>query len=154
MQKTPNHRSLLLLLTLLLAACTGQMMGLQEPNVMLSDITSASATVFEQRYNLVLRIQNPNNADLRLSGLNYAVSLNDQEFARGDSSQHVVIPALGEKTVHVTVTSGALDWLKQIDRMSKNQSGTLTYSVSGTLFLDNFPGGRLSFSHAGSFSPQ
>ena len=107
MRKMNIRTVCLCLFTALVAACAG-LQDVQTPNVTLSNIEPASdMTLFEQRYDVTLRIQNTNNVSLPLSGLSYAVTLNGQEFARGVSRDRVVIPALGEKLVHVTVSSGA-----------------------------------------------
>jgi LEA14-like dessication related protein len=138
---------------LFLLACTA-LGPLQTPDVTLSNIeTGRGMTLFEQRYDVTLRIQNPNNADLKLSGLSYAVTLNDQEFARGVSNERTVIPALGEKLVHVTMTSSPLDWINQINQLQANPELSPSYSVSGVLYLEGFTGRELPFSKAGKFVP-
>ena len=143
-----------ILLTIFLTACTGPLQNLQPPNVTLSNVTTArEMTVFEQRYDLTLRIQNPNNVALPVSGLSYTVTLNEKEFARGVSNEHTNIPALSEGLVHVTVTSGALDWLRQIEQIQTKPDLNPSYSITGTLYLEGFPGGSLPFSKAGAFTP-
>lgn len=146
--------SFCLLLPLLTACATGHLRNLEEPRVTLVDVVSAEAPgVFEQRYNVTLRIQNPNNVDLPLEGLNYTVFLNDREFARGVSRDHAVVPALGEEVVHVTVTNSPLDWVKQIDRLQSDPALQPSYKVQGALFLQGYGQQRLPFSQSGQFLP-
>lgn len=136
-----------------LSACASTGVGgLQAPYVSLSNITpAADMTFFEQRYDVALRVQNPNNVDLSVTGLNYRVILNDREFARGVSRDQMKIPALGEKVVHVTVTSGAFDWFKQINRIQSNPDLKPSYKVEGTLHLQGPFSRSLSFENSGSF---
>lgn len=140
---------------LLLAGCSAGLNNLQTPEVTLSNIApAAEMTVFEQRYDVTLRVQNPNNVVLPLSGLSYAVTLNDQEFARGVSNEKIAVPALGESLVHVTVTSGPLDWIKQIGHLQANPEINPSYRVEGVLYLDDYSGRKLPFSKAGRFMPE
>lgn len=144
----------LLWLPLLAACATGGPDGLQSPYVSLSNITPGdSMTFFEQRYEVALRVQNPNNTPLPIAGMNYHVILNDREFARGVSHEETLIPALGEAIVHVTVTSGPLDWLKQIDRLESDPALKPSYKIEGAFFLSGFAVRRVPFSQAGTFMP-
>lgn len=148
--------ALLWLLSLpLLAACaTSGLRDLESPYVTLSNVSPAnSMSIFEQRYDVALRVQNPNNVDLPVDGFNYTLILNDREFARGVSRDNVVIPALGEQVIHVTVTNSLLDWVKQIDRLNNNPTLKPSYKVQGTLFLQGLGAQRLPFSQAGTFMP-
>lgn len=139
---------------LFLAACAAGLADLQMPAVTLSNIEpAADMTLFEQKYDVTLRVQNPNDVDLPISGLSYAVTFNDQEFARGVSNEKTVIPALGEGLVRVTMISGALDWIKQINRLQTDPGLNPSYSVSGVLYLEGYAGRKLPFSKSGQFTP-
>ncbi len=154
MLKALRTKIVLLLFPILCLTACSALGPLQTPDVTLSNIEAGKGmTLFEQRYDVTLRIQNPNNADLPVSGLSYAVTLNDQEFARGVSNERIVIPALGEKLVHVTVTSNPLDWINQINQLQANPERSPSYSVSGVLYLEGLAGRELPFSKAGKFVP-
>lgn len=147
---------LIVFLPLLLVACASAgLSNLQAPQVSLSNIEpSGSMTFFEQRYDVALRVQNPNNTDLHVTGMNYNVVLNGQDFARGVSRNAVTIPALGEQIIHVTVTNSPLDWVKQIERLNSDPSLQPSYKVNGALFLRGFGNRSLAFSQSGKFLPQ
>ena len=149
-----SHMLALLLLLPLLAGCaTAGFQNLETPHVTLSNVQPMdSMGVFEQHYDVTLRIQNPNNVDLPIDGLNYKVILNDREFARGVSRDRVVIPALGDEIIHVTVTNSPFDWVKQIDRLNSTPNIQPSYKIEGTLFLQGFGGRKLPFSQAGTFA--
>lgn len=142
-------------LLLVLAACApGLPEDLKAPYVFLSSVAPAGdMTVFEQRYEVGLRIQNPNDVPLPVAGMKYALILNGQEFARGVGGEKTVIPALGEGVVRVTVTSGALDWIGQIGRLQNAPDGSLSYELAGELYLQGRPGRPLPFSESGRFPP-
>ncbi|MCM2343216.1 MAG: LEA type 2 family protein [Alphaproteobacteria bacterium] len=152
--RVPRLLFVVLWLPLLAACASAGFNDLQTPYVQLSNITPGeNMTFFEQRYDVALRIQNPNNVALPVAGLNYRVVLNDREFARGVSRDQTLILALGEEIVHVTVTSNPLDWLKQIDRLQSNPDLKPSYEVDGVLFLSGAAGRRLPFAQRGTFIP-
>ncbi|HTK85935.1 MAG TPA: LEA type 2 family protein [Patescibacteria group bacterium] len=127
---------------------------LQTPAVTLSDIRpSGRMTAFEQRYDVALRIQNPNQIDLPLDGLSYAVALNGQDFARGVSHDRETIPALGEGIVHVMVSSNALDWIRQIAEIQAHPDTNPSYKVSGTIYVRGYNNTAMPFSQSGTFTP-
>lgn len=150
------HHYLAAFLLPLLAACATSGLGnLQSPHVTLSNIAPAdNMTFFEQRYHVTLRVQNPNNTALPVDGLNYNVTLNGKEFARGVSQDDVTIPALGEGLVHVTVTSSPFDWVRQIDQLNRNPDLRPSYKVDGNLYLKGIGNSRLPFSQSGTFVPE
>lgn len=138
---------------LLVAACAGGLPGnVKPPIVTISNIVPAQMTLFEQRYDMSLRVQNPNDAALPVSGMEYAVLLNGQEFARGVDNQNVSIPALGEEIIHVSVTSTPLDWINLFNRINSEPLGGLDYKVSGTLHLESYNHKTLPFAQAGKIS--
>lgn len=143
-----------LMMCLWLSACVTNPDTLEPPNVTLANIAPAGdMTLFEQRYDVTLRVQNPNDAVLPVKGISYAISLNEQEFARGVSDDAVRIPALGEELVKVTVASSPLDWLRQIGQLQNNPAFSPSYSVQGKLYLQGYGDKVLPFSQAGKFMP-
>lgn len=148
-----GRRIAALALALLLWSCAPAA-DLQTPAVMLSDIRpSGRMTVFEQRYDIALRIQNPNQMDLPLDGLSYTVALNGQDFARGVSHDRQTVPALGETVMHVMVSSNAMDWIRQIAEIQAHPDMNPSYKVSGTLYVRGYNNTPMPFSQSGTFTP-
>lgn len=144
---------IVLLLLTFLAACAGTGLGgLEAPNVTLADLRPKGMTVFEQQYDIALRVQNPNNRPLAINGLNFSVDINGQEFARGVGREKTTIPALGDGIIHITVTSSTFDWLRQLDKLGRNDGKDLSYALKGSLFLDGMGMGRLPFTRSGTLN--
>lgn len=139
-----------LLLALFLSACAAGMTTMEPPNVTLADLRPRGMTVFEQQYDIALRIQNPNDRALAINGLNFTVDLNGKEFARGVGNEKTIIPAFGDGLIHLTVTSSTFDWIRQLERFGKNQDKDFTYALSGSLYLDNAGGHKLPFTRSGT----
>ena len=123
-----------------LSACSSLNALEHEPRVSLVNLKPVQIQLLEQRYLATIRIQNPNPVALPVRGLEYAISINGSQFADGVSSQKITIPAYGEKTIELGVTSTIIKLLDQIRRFSESE-GTITYGISGTLGIEGIGGG-------------
>ena len=123
-----------------LSACTSLNELDQPPRITLVNLKPVQIQLLEQRYLVTIRIQNPNPVALPIRGLDYALSINGSPFADGVSNQRITIPAYGEKTIDLGVTSTIIKLLDQIRRFSEN-TGTVTYGISGTLGVDGLSQG-------------
>ena len=116
-----------------------QYTNMDKPGVSLVNIQLAESTLLEQRFVIDLRLTNPNNFALPVSGLSYDLQLNGMKFATGGSSGDLALPALGEKLVSVTLSTSAFDWYKQYRQMRKQGGAALDsmkYQLKGKLFVD------------------
>lgn len=91
--------------------------------------------LFEQRYRLQLRIQNPNDVDLPIAGMDFQLYLNDEEFANGVSDQTVTLPAFGEQIIDVRVTSSISGVIEQLQLFGRTELQTFSYRLSGHVKL-------------------
>lgn len=129
------------------SACAG-LAGLDKaPRVTLVNIKPLEFHLLEQRYLATVRIQNPNDVELAIHGMEYQITVNDKAFANGVSNEPLIVPAYGEKTVDVGATSTIVKLLDQLRRFS-DADGVLRYGISGTLGVSGVPGG-LGFSQEG-----
>ncbi|HUT41000.1 MAG TPA: LEA type 2 family protein [Gammaproteobacteria bacterium] len=134
---------------MLVSACASLGGYREKPRVSLVSIQPLTMTLLEQRYQLALRILNPNDVDLPVSGLSYSMEINGREFAYGVSRQAVTIPALGEAVVEVEVVSSLLGMLRQLQALDDGKKHSLDYRISGGLRLANRRA-RLPFDYSGS----
>lgn len=136
---------------LMLSGCAALTTRLETPYVSLAGLELKQVGIFEQRYDLTLRIQNPNAVSLPIAGMNYELQLNGKPFARGVSNDPVDIPAYGEAVTRVQVTSNMVGLLDHLKRLGQKGEPRLDYKVAGNVSLAN----RmidLPFSHEGSFN--
>ena len=99
------------------------------PEVLLINITPLDATIFEQRLKVDLRIRNPNDFDLEMTGLDVTLHFNEQRLARGLTNQSLIIPRLGDASLSVETTTSTFEVVRQFLNFGHNQD--LTYQVSG-----------------------
>ena len=119
-------------LVLVLAACA-PIDKAEPPEVSLADIKLLPGGLFEQKFQLELRVTNPNNFDLPLDGLSFKLALNDRPFAQGASNESVTIPRLGEARIPVVASTTVLDIMQQV--LTLGRSADLTYRLEGLAYL-------------------
>ncbi len=120
-----------LMVVLLLAGCASLGGYRDPPRVSLVSIEPLDMTLLEQRYALQLRILNPNDVALPVSGLNYSIEINRREFAYGVSRQSVTIPAHGEALLDVEVISNLLSLMRQMQELGAGGKQVIEYRLSG-----------------------
>lgn len=118
-------------LSSLLSACSHPFTRIQPPSVSIAHLALVDAALFEQRYRLQLRVQNPNGYALPISGMQYRLFLNGVEFARGVSSQSVRIPAYEERLVEVEMVSTIGAVVDQIKNWPRVYDEGLRYRLVG-----------------------
>lgn len=120
---------------LLLSACTGLLGLAQKPEISLAGLSVLQVGVFEQRFALKLRIQNPNDVELPINGLSFDIQLNGQPFAHGLSDKAVIVPRYGEALLDVAATSTLGSALKQLRELQKSGRDRIGYRLAGRLQL-------------------
>ncbi len=128
--------TLLLLTFIFVAGCATS--GIKEPpRLNLTNIQIADMGLVQQEFLLTMKIQNPNDQQLDIRGMDFAVELNGEPFATGVSNQHIVVPAYGETSFDVAVSSTISGILNQLDKLV--QEGNINYLVKGKMKLSGVP---------------
>ena len=148
-RRTSEHSPLLILTLLgaLLGGCS-TMKALEEPpRISLIGLEPVELGLLEQRYNVRLRVQNPNKVDLYIQGLEYSIAVNGRDFARGVSDREAQIQAFGEGIIDVSVVSSLPSIIRQLKLLGER--GTpFRYTISGRIALRGIPG-TVPFNHEG-----
>lgn len=132
-------KNFVLLLTIILIAtgCASLLIQADPPEVLVSNVKPLGGTLFEQRVQVDLRVRNPNNFDLDVTGLDFTLQLNNKRLARGLASQAVAIPRLGDAILTVETTTSTLDVLSQLLNLTSGED--VTYQIKGVLHLQDIP---------------
>ena len=136
-----------LLAVLFVAAVTGCATWFikgEPPEVLVTNVTPLDSTAFEQRLKVDLRIRNPNDYDLQVTGLDFRLELNGKRLARGLGNKEFAVPRLSETVVSVETSTSTFDVVRQVLGLRKTQE--LAYSITGVLHLKD---GRLPFDNTG-----
>lgn len=114
--------------------------GLSEaPRVSLVSIAPASVQLLEQRFRVTLRIQNPNDRDITIRGLDYEIVVNERVFARGVSGKPVSVSAWSENTAEVEVVTSLDRIIDQLRELGTRTNPDIDYVISGHVSVDGIP---------------
>lgn len=105
-----------------------------EPQVQLTDVTFADATLLESVVIFQVRVENDNPYPIDLDGSRHQFYLNDTYIGKGTSSYEDTIPKLGEVTFPVTVRLSNLSMLGNIQAIINRSE--FSYKLKNTLFVD------------------
>ncbi len=125
----------LLMVALFVGGCAALMKQPEPPQVTLAGLNLTDVSLFEQRFRVQLRLQNPNDYDLPLDGFQFDLKLNDQPFLSGVSSDSVTLPRLGSTTVEMDAVSKLSGLMQQIQGITLGQTRAMRYSLTGKIHL-------------------
>jgi len=129
-----------------LGACTS-LRNLEPPEVVLIGIQPLESTLLEQRFQVDLRIYNPNNRDIDIDGVDFELDINGKRLARGAGAESLLLPRLGEARTSVVVSTSLVSVATQL--MTMNQTRSLSYRIKGRLHLGSGLGATLPFKKSG-----
>jgi LEA14-like dessication related protein len=155
-------RRLLLICLALSALCTlGGCAGLfnrEEMRVNVVGLEPLEGQGLEARFNVKLRVQNPNDAPIDYDGVSLDLDLNGRPFASGVSDQKGTVPRFGETVLAVPVTVSAFTAARQaLGFANASQLDHIPYAMRGRLAGGPFGGatftdkGTLSLPSGGGF---
>lgn len=129
-------RALLALLTVcLLPACSALGPKLETPRLSIIGVSMTSADMFNQQFLVRMSVQNPNDRELPVKGIDYRLFLEGDAFAEGLSNQPFVVPALGETEFDMTVRTNFVSGLgRLLSRLGGRDE--VHYVVEGKVFAD------------------
>lgn len=134
------------LTTVLISGCAATSELANPPRVSLADIRLAEVGLVEQRYAAKLRVQNPNDAQLNVRGMEFTIYVNGRKFADGVSGRDFRVPGYGEEIIDVNLTSTVLRVFEQFRSLSRSESRIFRYRIAGSLSLAGLRG-NIPFSH-------
>lgn len=134
----------------LLTGCGALRQRPEPPLVGLAGIQLQDMTLFEQRYQLQLRVQNPNDVDLPVSGLRCTLYINEREFAQGVSAAAVTVPRFSEAVLAVDVVSDLRRVFEQVRDSARASGKPVSYRLAGKLALEGYAV-SLPFDYRGEF---
>ena len=142
-------RVLLPAMVLFVTACATVPSDIEPPKITIANIAPKDVAIFEQRFDVQLRIQNPNDQELGINGLRFDLELNDKEFGNGMSGQQVKVPRFGSEVVNVEVITSPGSFLRQIQDLNTSGAGKLRYGLKGVAFVESPSRFKLPFDEKG-----
>ncbi len=144
-------RVLLLALLVAVSGCASFGPKLQSPQLSLVAIQILSGDMFAQRFKVRVKVENPNDLEVAVSGIEYKIFLMGDSFAEGASDQGFVLPAKGEAEFDMTVNTNFVSSLgRLVSRMGGGKLENVEYEIAGTLRLQKGLMRTIPFSHSGT----
>ena len=138
--------STLLSVLFLLAGCAG--VTLERPlQIQLVDVIPQDMTLLEQRMRVIVRIRNPNNQPVAISGLRFSLTLNKVPLFDALSNKKVAVQRLGEAVTSVSASTTTFKLIRQALEIDPDKP--IDYCLDGTVFLDDAFGSRIPFQNKG-----
>jgi LEA14-like dessication related protein len=137
-----------LLVICIASGCASLIGSLEPPEVYVTSLAPLDASLFEQRLRIDLRIRNPNNAPLEISGIEFELDVNGAPLARGLSNEEITVPRLGESVISVVASTTLTDLARQIVQLGSQRS--LDYSLRGRVHLGGLRNRTLPFERSRS----
>jgi LEA14-like dessication related protein len=138
-------------LALCLAACSMLGPKIEVPQLTLVRIAMTSADIFNQQFVVRVHVENPNDRDLPIKGIDYKLFLEGDSFAEGLSNKPFTVPALGETEFDMTVRTNFVSGAGRL--MSRlNGRDQVQYVVEGKVLTDLGMVKKIPFQESGTVS--
>ena len=149
----PRAASVLLLaaLAVLVAACSTLGSKLEAPRLSLVGIQVLSTDMFAQRFKVRVLVQNPNDLELPVRGLEYQIILMGDSFADGTSTDAFLLPARGEAEFDMLVTTNFVSSFgRLLSRVGGGKLEDIEYEITGKVYVEKGMLRKIPFSHRGT----
>lgn len=125
----------IVLIFALMAGCAALPQKPEPPRVSITAIELVEAGLLEQRYQVKLRVQNPNDFDFSIKGIQFEIKLNGQSFVTGVSGNAVNVPRFGTAVLDLEAVSTLAGLARQLKEMAESKTPTASYGIMGKVHL-------------------
>jgi LEA14-like dessication related protein len=138
-------------LVMCLAACSAFGPKIEVPQLTLVRVAMTSADIFSQQFLVRVHVQNPNDRELPIRGIDYKLFLEGDSFAEGVSNKPFVVPAMGETEFDMTVRT---NFVSGVGRLMSRLNGRdqVQYVVEGKVLTDIGMARKIPFQETGTVS--
>ncbi len=136
----------------LAAGCSTLRPDFETPSVNVTSFMPLPSQSFTPKFEIGMRVVNPNSTRLSLRGMSYKIFLNDHEVVEGAANELPVVPAYGEAEFRVIATVSIIEGMRFVQDMLKNANGQVDYRLQAKLDVGAMiPSIRIE--KTGSYSP-
>lgn len=129
---------LLALVTAFTAACSGIPFNAKAPKISVAEVNVKRLGLFEQIFDVGLRVKNPNDFDIVIEGLEFKLEISGREFATGvaNTNTHTRVPAFSSAVVHVDTATQSNKLLQQMKTLPDVLKDGVPYRIHGRMKID------------------
>lgn len=106
-----------------LSGCALIKPSIERPTVVLESLQMLPTNGLSQRFNIGLRMANPNDRPLKIDGINYTLELNGYQLLEGVSNNIPEVDAFSEVTFDVQASTNMFEALRFINNFMGGQAG-------------------------------
>lgn len=135
MNKVVTRFALIITMIFSLGSCSALRPELEVPRLALVSVAMTSADIFNQSFLVRINIENPNDRELPITGLDYKLFLEGDSFAKGMLNRPFTVAANGETDFDLTVRT---NFVSGIGRLLSRLNGRtqVNYTIEGKLLTD------------------
>jgi LEA14-like dessication related protein len=138
-------------MAVLVAACSSLGSKLEAPSLSLVAVQMLSTDMFAQKFKVRVLVQNPNDLELPVRGLEYQIVLMGDSFAEGTSNDAFLLPAGGEAEFDMTVTTNFVSSFgRLLSRVGGGKLENVDYEIVGKIYVEKGMLRKIPFSHRGT----
>ncbi|MFT6276141.1 MAG: LEA14-like dessication related protein [Halioglobus sp.] len=134
----PLYRFVVIYLLSFLVGCASLYPELDPPKVSIESVESLPSEGLGPRFQIKLRVMNPNKQDLDIAGISYAIEILDRELVSGVTSDVPLIPAYSEEVVTLNAGINMFQFLRLLSGLGKTNADALSYSFSAKIDFNGF----------------
>jgi LEA14-like dessication related protein len=123
----------LLLISVFVTGCATLTTPMDPPKVSLEDFSSVPSEGAGPRFQIKLRVQNPNEQTLDISGISYGIELAGQEVITGVSNDVPVIEGYSEGVVTLDASLQLFQVLRLLASLGQTTADELTYRFTAKI---------------------
>lgn len=135
----------------ILSGCAGMQSGYDSPSVSLTSFRFIPGDSIVPKFEIGLRILNPNRDALKLEGLFYNITIEDNKIISGVANDLPAIAGYGEEDILLEAVVDVLGGAKLLQSLLHNKKGGIDYGFNAKLDLGSFQP-PLMISEKGEFS--
>lgn len=120
---------------LMLGGCSLLMPHWQTPTLAVVNIQIGHSDLWQQHLLVRMSVHNPNDRQLPVKGLSYALDVNGEECAHGESGASFVVPARGDAEFDMNVTANAAAALLRM--FGRGNAAAAQYRIHGKVELSS-----------------
>jgi len=131
-------RIILLLICWLGVACAGLTPEFDPPKVTVEGVSSLPSSGVGPRFQIKLRVANPNKQALDIAGISYSIELQGRELLSGVTNDVPLIEGYTEEVVTLEAGVNMSQFLRLLTGLGKNQSDPLEYRFAAKIDFKGF----------------
>ncbi len=145
--RTAMVRSLWALVVLTVSACAVLRPEIDDPRIELVSIKPLPTQSFEQRFEIGLKILNPNNRELAINGIAFDLRVDGFNLVSGVAADLPAVPAYGEQYASVEAGTNLINGLRFIEQFLSKPKNVISYELEATLDISGLlvPKVRVSY---------